>query len=277
MSQILQPGLIRPMEVADLPAGHVLSAAFDWPHRLEDWALMLRLGEGVVAERDGTVAGTAMAWRYGTDAATVGMIIVAEKLHGQGTGRRLLTSLLDRLDGRTVRLNATKEGLKLYRDLGFRPGRAVTSHRSERLLACPAPTDPPRRLDQTDLAWIATLDRQACGMDRKPLLAALLDAGHGVGSDDIGFALSRRFGRGHLIGPVVASDEKAARRLIDALLAPLVGQLVRIDITEHDSLAAWLADRGLVASEAVLGMTLGPQLPHADRSTTFAVASQAYG
>ena len=33
----------RAMTRADLPAAHRLSAQLNWPHRLEDWALLHRL------------------------------------------------------------------------------------------------------------------------------------------------------------------------------------------------------------------------------------------
>ena len=63
---------LRDMTSEDLAAAHALSRKAQWPHRLEDWEFMFRVGWGVVAERDGGVIGTTLAWPYGDDAATLG-------------------------------------------------------------------------------------------------------------------------------------------------------------------------------------------------------------
>ena len=48
----------------DLAAAHALSADLRWPHRPADWEQVFALGDGVVAERDGAVVGTALRWRW---------------------------------------------------------------------------------------------------------------------------------------------------------------------------------------------------------------------
>ena len=110
---------LRPMTRADIDAATALSREQAWPHREEDWALFLEAGEGIVAERDGRIIGTVMAWRYGEDFATLGMVIVANAAQGLGVGRKLMEAMLDRLQGRAVVLNATAAGLPLYENLGF--------------------------------------------------------------------------------------------------------------------------------------------------------------
>jgi hypothetical protein len=87
-----------------------------WPHRLEDWRLLLELSSGVVAcDGLGAIVGTAMSWSYGAGAGTLSMILVSPTEQGKGIGRRLLgrdaaafgaprTALLERLidDGRAM-------------------------------------------------------------------------------------------------------------------------------------------------------------------------------
>ena len=63
---------LRPFQPSDVPAAHALSSALNWPHRIEDWQLALSLGQGVVAERDGKVLGTALSWLWGANYATIG-------------------------------------------------------------------------------------------------------------------------------------------------------------------------------------------------------------
>ena len=64
---------LRPLRDDDLPAAEALTASFGWPHRLEDWAFMRALGEGIAAERDGVLVGTGMMWPYGSDHAALGL------------------------------------------------------------------------------------------------------------------------------------------------------------------------------------------------------------
>jgi hypothetical protein len=52
----------RRMTESDLAGAHVLSQAVRWPHRLEDWQFVLRLGIGFVAVEGDTVVGTALCW-----------------------------------------------------------------------------------------------------------------------------------------------------------------------------------------------------------------------
>ncbi len=58
----------------------------------------------------------------------------------------------------------------------------------------------------------------------------------------------RRFGRGDVIGPVVAprsSDDARAKALIGYWLTRRDGEFVRIDVPSGSSLPAWLGEQGL--------------------------------
>jgi len=69
-------------------------------------------------------------------------------------------------------------------------------------------------LGRNDLAPLVELDAAACGAPRESLIAALMENGEAIVHDDagemVGFAFYRRFGRGHVIGPVVARDTASA-------------------------------------------------------------------
>ncbi|HEY1393440.1 MAG TPA: GNAT family N-acetyltransferase, partial [Methylibium sp.] len=82
------------MAAADLEAAYALSAELRWPHRFADWEQVFRLGEGLVAERDGVVVGTGLRWRWGPRHATIGLIIVAPACQGRRIGHRLMSGLL---------------------------------------------------------------------------------------------------------------------------------------------------------------------------------------
>ena len=134
------------MTAADLPAAHALSAEMRWPHRPVDWELALRHAEGLVAERDGQVVGTGLRWRWGPQHATIGLIIVSPACQGRRIGHRLMTALLEGLEGCSVLLQATSEGRGLYERLGFVRTGEIRQHQG---VALPAPLialSPGRRL-----------------------------------------------------------------------------------------------------------------------------------
>ena len=276
--------VLRPLLVEDLEAAHALSISFGWPHRLEDWAFMHALGHGVLAERDGEVVGTAMCWTYGRDQAALGMVGVEPALQGQGLGRRLMEHMLAGLGGRAVVLYATEAGLPLYRALGFVPvgvARQLQGAAFQAGLVPLAEGDRLRPIGRSDPPVLAALDREACGVDRRALMAALLETATGVVLDRegtaVGFALLRRFGRGHAIGSVVAPDTMSAKALIGHFLASRPGQFIRIDVPEERGLSPWLKELGLADAGPAIRMVRGADARATGRVGTFALVSQGFG
>ena len=140
-----------------------------WPHRALDWELALRHAEGLVAERDGQVVGTGLRWRWGPQQATIGLVIVSPACQGRRIGHRLMTALLQGLEGCSVLLQATSEGRGLYERLGFVRTGEIRQHQG---VALPAPLialSPGRRLRPAtgaDLPALHALDAAARGMPR---------------------------------------------------------------------------------------------------------------
>lgn len=259
-----------------------LSQALNWPYRIEDWQFALELGHGFGVEVDGKLVGTALWWPYGADFASVGMIIVSSDAQRQGIGARLMAALLAGAAGRRVILNSTQEGEVLYTRLGFRPYGAVTQHQA--ILASAPPIDPavairPAKVD--DIRAIKAIDEAASGMVRNNLLDALLATADTViverGGAVTGYGCVRRWGRGVVIGPVVAFDQTDARAIIAVLAAGHEGEFVRLDVTEECGLGSWLMEIGLPQTERVVSMSLG-EPPHAEPGATrFALSNQSLG
>jgi ribosomal protein S18 acetylase RimI-like enzyme len=243
---------LRPFEPGDLPAAHTLSSTFNWPHRFEDWQFALSLGQGVVAERDGKVLGTALSWQFG-NYATIGLVIVAPELQGQRIGNRMMETLLDHLSPRNVLLHATVAGRGLYERLGFVPTGEIDQHQGV-LAAVPALAlagregDRLRPLADADVESLIAMDARGAGMPRGELLRRLFAQERTVvlerGGQAAGFAVLRRFGRGHLIGPVTAPDFDAARMLISDCCRHTEG-FVRVDVYAMSGLSPWLESLGL--------------------------------
>jgi predicted N-acetyltransferase YhbS len=274
---------LRPMTTADIETASELSREQGWPHREEDWVLFLELGEGIVAELDGRLAGTIMGWRYGEDMATLGMVIVTNAAQGQGIGRQLMQAMLERLHDRTVVLNATAEGLPLYRKLGFAETGAVYQHQAAAPVVPLAALMPGERVRPMGAAddSLGALYSQAGGMDRSKLFDVLVANGSTVvltrEHQPVGFALFRRFGRGWAIGPVVAPDIGGAKTLISHWLGANKGTFCRLDVTGESGLSPWLEDLGLPCVGTVVTMALGPAPTPEGPARIAGLASQALG
>lgn len=259
-----------------------LSQALNWPYRFEDWRFALDLGHGFAVEADGRLVGTALWWPYGPAFASVGMIIVSPNAQRQGIGGRLMAALLAAAAGRRVILNSTREGEALYSRLGFRPYGAVTQHQA--VLASAPPVDPAvpvRSAKPEDFRAIKVVDEAASGMDRKRMLDALLAIADTVvverGGEITGYGCVRRWGRGVVIGPVIARDQADARAIIASLAASHEGDFVRIDVTQQCGLASWLVEIGLPQTDRVISMSLGEPPQAEPGATLFALSNQSLG
>ena len=275
---------LRRMNPHDLAAAHTLSSEQKWPHRVEDWEMLLGLGFGYVVERGGEVLGTAMAWLYGADAATLGMVIVSPKAQGMGLGRRLMDAVLADLGDRTVLLNSTDQGVPLYRKLGFELAGPIFQHQGAAFsvpMAKLIPEERIRPLGLKDMATLRSLARRATGMDRDALLDALVRGARGVvltrRNEPVGFALFRRFGHGYVVGPTIAPDPGGAKALISHWLGSNSGMFCRLDVPEESGLSVWLDELGLPCVGRVVRMMRGTRPPVDPSITTFSLTTQALG
>ena len=162
-----------------------------------------------------------MWWSYDNRIARLGMVIVDPTIQRSGIGRALMLGILDRITEPTVLLNATKQGETLYHQLGFQGIGSILQHQGASFSAPLVPLRAGERirpLGRNGLARLVELDAAACGVAREGVIAALIENGEAVVLDEagetVGFAFYRRFGRGHVIGPVVARDTASAKALI---------------------------------------------------------------
>lgn len=258
-----------------------LSRQAGWPHRPDDWRLVLALSEGFAAiSGSGEVAGTILLTPYGQDFATINMVIVDESMRGRGLGRRLMDAAMERAGDRPLRLVATAEGLPLYERLGFRETGTVVQHQGiAGSIAAPQNT---QAATVGDLPAITTLDRQAYGADRSALMSYLSDVGqfaviHREGQVSA-FGAIRPFGRGEVIGPVVAPNLDDAKALVSHFMSSRRGAFLRVDTRAGTGLAPWLAGQGLAHVGGGIAMARPAIIPPAAPAvTTFALANQALG
>jgi GNAT superfamily N-acetyltransferase len=274
--------VLAPFAKQHLKGALRLSQEMAWPYRLEDWAIALELGRGfVLLDGAGSVIATAAWWPYGEDHASAGMIIVTKAAQGRGCGARLMDALLAASHPRTLTLNSTAEGLALYERRGFVRTGVIQQHQGIPQGRHEAPPESlVRPMAAADADAVARLDRQATGWDRRPMLKRLVEIGEGFvlarDGQPRGYAISRRFGRGHVIGPVVAERLEDARALIEAALARLGSVFVRVDITGTSQLGDWLEHIGLPEVGDATTMVRGSRLPPPGPARLFALANQSF-
>jgi GNAT superfamily N-acetyltransferase len=250
----------------DVKLLHALSIGVGWPHRPKDWNFLRRAGHGIVAvDGIGRVFGSAMWFPHGHEFATIGLVITSPRTQAQGTGRWLMQQVFERCGDRSLSLNSTDAAYHLYLSLGFTKEAVVYLWQGAvvpSLPAVPVLDGELRSLSAENVEEIAALDERAFGRNRQKLLA-LLAEGASIcllrrGGQTVGYSMKREFGRGHVIGPIIASNDCDAIHLTAVHLRDLVGRFARVDTREQTGpFADFLQQSRLVMSETVTTMSKG--------------------
>lgn len=271
---------LQRLDAAALPAALALSAEAGWNQVAEDWRVFLDRGavHGVTGPEG--LLGTGAILPY-AGFGWVSMVLVTAAARGQGIGTGLLGRAIAALTGmdRVPVLDATPAGERIYRPLGFRPVFPLMRWRGMGDAAAPS-MDGLRPVGAEDLPAIAALDAAAFGADRSDILtglwqrapapALMLTAGDG-------FALARPGRQAMQIGPLVAPDEVAARRLLTAILARVQGPVLLDLPTRWDGLSRLLQERGFRQERPFLRMALDRQEAFGDPDRLFIVAGPELG
>ncbi|OBQ74232.1 GNAT family N-acetyltransferase [Mesorhizobium erdmanii] len=270
---------------------HALSLSVGWPHRAEDWQFLRESGQGFVAlDEIGRVLGSAMWFAHGADFATVGMVITSPRLQTLGAGQWLMKRVIENVVGCDLRLNATRAARRLYLSLDFQPEKTVYQCQGIALTQMTGGvTNTPgdiRTLGANDIPAAIALDAAGFGVRRAALIEKLFahSSGYGLFKGDTlnAFALCRPFGRGHVVGPVVAEHDADAIAVVKPHVTDHSGSFLRIDTHMHNGeFAAFLSHSGMPVFDTVLTMSMGKSLTDfaggAITPMTYALASQTLG
>lgn len=278
---------LRTMQPADLEQGYRLSQQVSWPHRQADWEQALALGEGIVAENAQGVVGCAILWPWGEERSTLGLVIVDPSCQGQGIGKKLMEGLLEKVPGGNVRLHATEMGKGLYEKYGFVVQCSVFQHQIAQLPEIAAPQldagEVIRPLREEELPALIESDYQSHGLLRPALWQDLFRSAEALlvlekEGKAQGYMTLRKFGRGHVIGPMLAVDQPSAEKLFCYGASQLTGQFVRIDTYGNTPFSDWLTAQGLPTVDAPLMMVRGTPWQRPEGAMQdFSFMSQAMG
>lgn len=245
-----EPFALDTLTAADTHACWQLSQALRWPHREADWQQFITWakahGAALAVRADGRLIGCGLAWQWGHEQGSIGMVIVDDAWQRRGIGKQIFRGLLQALEGRDVMLQATAQGRPLYESLGFTAiGHARQFHGHWQPPTDANPTAPittdnlARLLQPQDVPALLAYDQRERGLTRPALLQALLaqmdaDERCAVSVDAhgrlCGYGILRRFGRGWVVGPLLADGADRAVALVKLLTQERTGDFVRIDL-----------------------------------------------
>lgn len=277
---------VEPISTRSRALLHELTVSVHWPHRESDIDQLIGLGRGYVAlDEIGRPLGSAMQFPMGPDFATLGMMVTPPRLQAQGAGRALLKRTLQDCEGRDLRLNATRSGYRLYKSAGFVDVGIVWQHQGI-VGAVPVPDPVPGvelvSLTAGDRAAMLAMDAAAFGAQRDVVLDALLAGATGLmatrAGQPCGYALLRRFGKGHVIGPLVADSEALAMQIAAPLMRQAQGTFLRLDTPcAGQALRGFLAAAGMVEFDTVTEMRLGAQRRALEGLVVYGLAAHSLG
>jgi GNAT superfamily N-acetyltransferase len=274
------------IEIQDFGPDHIEGAVApsrqeNWPHRPQDWQMALQLSNGAVALDDqGRVTGTILVTPYGADCAMINMVIVDRNVRGKGLGRRLMDQAIALAGDRPLRLVATTDGMPLYEKLGFVQSGTILQHQGNVTeLGAPEGVE---AAGADDLPTIKAMDRDAYGANREALIDALAERGQFAiirrnGAIEA-YAAIRPFGRGEVIGPVIAGNVEDAKALIRFFATTRPGAFLRVDTDSRAGIADWLGEIGLAHVGGGVTMDRPSRKDAAQaRPKVYALANQALG
>jgi GNAT superfamily N-acetyltransferase len=264
---------MRRMELRDVGRGLELCRAAGWNQTERDWRHFVEQSRAgcLVEEREGRVVGTSATLDYGDEFSWIAMVLVDPDCRGQGVGTRLLEASIELLAGRkSIRLDATPAGERVYRPLGFKEEFALARYERP---AGEIESGGCAAVGADDWDWILALDREAFGTGRETILRWLAEGAPELAmkSGD-GYCFGRKGHRFDQVGPIVARSEAAAEELLRAAIARCRREVVVDAPIEHEPM---LASLGFRKQRPFLRMSLG-EAPAFDASLNFGITGPEF-
>jgi len=261
---------LRLMTSGDIADGMRLKRASGWDQTRTDWRtfLALRPNGCFVAVKSGRIVGTVTTIDYQGVFSWIGMLLVDPEHRRKGIGRALLARAMQSLSGcRTIKLDATPQGRKVYEKLGFREEWELV--RMLRGPLSPAPTIPAeahvRSMTESDLEKVVEFDAPVFGQSRGHVLKACLanspQYGFLADTDGVieGYCLGRSGEDYEHIGPVVCRNRKQAEALSLAALVKSGDRPIALDVPIHAAgRLRFLESLGFSGQRRLTRMFLGP-------------------
>jgi len=271
----ITPTGVRLLRKADLAAALELSTIAGWNQTADDWSMLMNLApEGCFGiEADGALVATTTLLCYGQQLAWIGMVLTKPNYRGRGFARKLVTHALraaDSMEVKTVKLDATDQGQRLYESLGFEAEGSI-----ERWTR-PGPANPPLDVGESPCNELREFYLIAFGADRSAMLVELAKRSR-VSKAKNAYLFARAGRVTAYLGPCVASDPESARALMTSTLRASPSTAWSWDLLPQNSNAQELAsDLGFTRQRVLTRMGRGEKLKGRD-DMTYAIAGFELG
>ena len=256
------------MTTGDLRLGLRLSRQAGWNQTESDWLRFINMEpEGCfVAELDGCSVGTTTTCIF-DNVAWIAMVLVDKDVRGRGVGTKLLQyslDYLDKLEVKTVRLDATQLGRPIYEKLGFVPEYELARFEGTAQLGIIGPVVTEALPDL--FADMIEFDCRMTGTNRKKMLGRLFKEFPRniriLKRDDKieGFVTMHPGANAIQVGPCTAKINAGPALLSDAL-SRCAGKAIFVDIPTGNVHAVKIAEsNGLTIQRRFMRMCRGERI-----------------
>ncbi|MEX2404035.1 MAG: GNAT family N-acetyltransferase [Balneolales bacterium] len=279
---------LRPLTLKDMPLAMELKTIAGWNQLPSDWEFLINTGGGgnFVATCNGKEAGTATTITYQDRFSWIGMVLVDPAFRGKGVGTVLLNEAIAyaRQKG-TVRLDATPQGEKLYKTMGFVAERNLMRYeRLEQPGPLPELSQQCSPVTERIMNEIIDADTPIFGADRGSVLQYL----HNIspeyayylkkGGRITGYCFGRSGSNFEQIGPVIAENTDDAKDLLSTALASCSGKRVIMDVfTENIQWLDFIGSLGFKTQRPYVRMYLGDLKHPGNTVPQYAIAGAELG
>jgi len=257
--------LIRSILLNDLPGAMRLSSQQGWNQTAMDWKFMIEGKQNVclLAEYQGKIIGTTTAINYSNDVVWISMVLVDKEYRGHGISKLLLENILKKLSTcRSIKLDATPEGQRVYKGFDFRDeyliSRMTIDSINSSSLVDEGSLQP---IQSQEIRNIIEFDKLTFGANRGELLESLINNSPDKAwmikrnNSVAGFVLGRVGRKYNQIGPVMASDTNLAKALISKMLKESERKPLVVDVlNDKVELMHWLTSLGFSSQRSFMRM-----------------------
>jgi GNAT superfamily N-acetyltransferase len=257
--------LIRSILLNDLSGAMRLSSQQGWNQTAMDWKFMIEGKQNVclLAEYQGKIIGTTTAINYSNDVVWISMVLVDKEYRGHGISKLLLENILKKLSTcRSIKLDATLEGQRVYKGFDFRDeyliSRMTIDSINSSSLVDEGSLQP---IQSQEIRNIIEFDKLTFGANRGELLESLINNSPDKAwmikrnNSVAGFVLGRVGRKYNQIGPVMASDTNLAKALISKMLKESERKPLVVDVlNDKVELMHWLTSLGFSSQRSFMRM-----------------------
>lgn len=269
---------IERMSASKIDEALLLCRNAGWNQIRSDWQRLISYEpEGCFAAiRNEELIGTVTTTRYGTELAWIGMMLVHPEYRRQGVATALMQRSIDYLRGhgvRCIKLDATADGEKVYRRMGFDFEWSFSRYCREGTKAgMQCDVDESHELPVSMLRY----DRDAFGANRQSYLRLLAaDSVLRIQSD--GYGLMRPGFLACYLGPVIAQSPSVANSIVQDL-CKTTGRTIFWDIPGPNREAVGIAHQlSFEPVRQLARMHLGPLPSGGDIDLQYGLADPGTG